>query len=134
MAFELEGFTIVRGPDLLWGGDIRRFFPPAGVAEQSRKRAFTFGRIILLGFPSRKQRMNKPIVEEEQREHQYRRTVELIIRGIQQQEISQGFETVEVERDAVCDEENGCAPVQIRINVIALLLKIHREIKDAYTN
>lgn len=30
MAFEEEGFTIVRGPDLLWGGDIRRFHPPAG--------------------------------------------------------------------------------------------------------
>lgn len=24
-AFELEGFTVVRGPDLLWGGDVRRF-------------------------------------------------------------------------------------------------------------
>jgi hypothetical protein len=22
-AFELEGFTVVRGPDLLWGGDVR---------------------------------------------------------------------------------------------------------------
>lgn len=30
MAFELEGFTVVRGPDVLWGGDIRRFHPPAG--------------------------------------------------------------------------------------------------------
>jgi DNA (cytosine-5)-methyltransferase 1 len=30
MAFEAEGFCIVRGPDLLWGGDIRRFHPPAG--------------------------------------------------------------------------------------------------------
>ncbi len=29
-AFELEGFTVVRGPDLLWGGDIRSFHPPAG--------------------------------------------------------------------------------------------------------
>jgi DNA (cytosine-5)-methyltransferase 1 len=29
-AFELEGFCIVRGPDLLWGGDVRRFHPPAG--------------------------------------------------------------------------------------------------------
>lgn len=28
MAFELEGFCVVRGPDLLWGGDIRRFHPP----------------------------------------------------------------------------------------------------------
>jgi DNA (cytosine-5)-methyltransferase 1 len=25
-----EGFCVVRGPDLLWGGDIRRFHPPAG--------------------------------------------------------------------------------------------------------
>lgn len=30
MAFEEEGFTVVRGPDLLWGGDIHRFHPPAG--------------------------------------------------------------------------------------------------------
>ena len=30
MAFEEEGFCVVRGPDLLWGGDIRRFHPPAG--------------------------------------------------------------------------------------------------------
>jgi DNA (cytosine-5)-methyltransferase 1 len=29
--FELEGFCVVRGPDLLWGGDIRRFSPPPGV-------------------------------------------------------------------------------------------------------
>lgn len=30
MAFEENGFVVVRGPDLLWGGDIRRFHPPAG--------------------------------------------------------------------------------------------------------
>lgn len=30
MAFEERGFCIVRGPDLLWGGDIKRFHPPAG--------------------------------------------------------------------------------------------------------
>lgn len=30
MAFELEGFCVVRGPDVLWGGDVRRFNPPAG--------------------------------------------------------------------------------------------------------
>ena len=29
-AFEPEGFCVVRGPDLLWGGDIRRFSRPAG--------------------------------------------------------------------------------------------------------
>lgn len=29
-AFEAEGFCIVRGPDLLWGGDVRAFHPPAG--------------------------------------------------------------------------------------------------------
>lgn len=33
MAFEQEGFCIVRGPDLLWGGDIRSFHPPAGVFD-----------------------------------------------------------------------------------------------------
>lgn len=27
-AFEQEGFCVVRGPDLLWGGDIRSFHPP----------------------------------------------------------------------------------------------------------
>lgn len=27
---EASGFCIVRGPDLLWGGDIRTFHPPAG--------------------------------------------------------------------------------------------------------
>ena len=26
--FEEEGFCVVRGPDLLWGGDVREFFPP----------------------------------------------------------------------------------------------------------
>lgn len=30
MAFEEEGFCVVRGPDVLWGGDIKRFHPPAG--------------------------------------------------------------------------------------------------------
>jgi DNA (cytosine-5)-methyltransferase 1 len=30
-AFELEGFCVVRGPDVLWGGDIRTFHPPADV-------------------------------------------------------------------------------------------------------
>ena len=29
-AFEAEGFVVVRGPDVLWGGDIREFRPPAG--------------------------------------------------------------------------------------------------------
>jgi DNA (cytosine-5)-methyltransferase 1 len=29
MAFEEAGFCVVRGPDLLWGGDVRRFHPPA---------------------------------------------------------------------------------------------------------
>jgi DNA (cytosine-5)-methyltransferase 1 len=33
MAFEEEGFSVVRGPDLLWGGDIRSFHPPAGVFD-----------------------------------------------------------------------------------------------------
>ena len=30
MAFEQEGFCVVRGPDLLWGGDIRTFHPTSG--------------------------------------------------------------------------------------------------------
>ncbi len=29
--FELEGFCVVRGPDLVWGGDIKTFHPPRGV-------------------------------------------------------------------------------------------------------
>lgn len=33
MAFEEEGFCVVRGPDVLWGGDIRSFHPPAGVFD-----------------------------------------------------------------------------------------------------
>ncbi len=32
-AFEEEGFCVVRGPDVLWGGDIRLFHPPAGVFD-----------------------------------------------------------------------------------------------------
>ena len=30
-AFEEEGWCVVRGHDPLWGGDVRNFFPPAGV-------------------------------------------------------------------------------------------------------
>lgn len=29
-AFEEAGFCVVRGPDVLWGGDVKRFHPPAG--------------------------------------------------------------------------------------------------------
>ena len=32
-AFEEEGYCVVRGPDRLWGGDIRSFHPPAGIFE-----------------------------------------------------------------------------------------------------
>ncbi len=32
-AFEEEGYCVVRGPDVLWGGDIHGFHPPAGVFE-----------------------------------------------------------------------------------------------------
>lgn len=28
--FEAAGFCVVRGPDLVWGGDVRTFHPPAG--------------------------------------------------------------------------------------------------------
>jgi len=28
--FEAEGFCVVRGPDLVWGGDVRDFHPPVG--------------------------------------------------------------------------------------------------------
>lgn len=31
MAFEEAGFCVVRGPDVLWGGDVKAFHPPAGV-------------------------------------------------------------------------------------------------------
>ncbi len=30
IGFEEAGFCVVRGPDLLWGGDIHKFHPPAG--------------------------------------------------------------------------------------------------------
>ncbi len=30
LGFELEGYSVVRGPDLLFGGDVRRFHVPAG--------------------------------------------------------------------------------------------------------
>ena len=29
MAFEEEGYCVVRGPDILWGGDVHSFHPPA---------------------------------------------------------------------------------------------------------
>lgn len=29
MGFEMEGFTVVKGPDLIWGGDIHGFNPPS---------------------------------------------------------------------------------------------------------
>lgn len=32
-AFEQAGYCVVRGPDSLWGGDIRRFHAPAGAFE-----------------------------------------------------------------------------------------------------
>lgn len=32
-AFEEEGYCIVRGPDVLWGGDIHNFHPPRGVFQ-----------------------------------------------------------------------------------------------------
>ena len=28
--FECEGFTVVRGPDVIWGGDVCTFHPPPG--------------------------------------------------------------------------------------------------------
>ncbi len=33
IAFERTGFCVVRGPDLLWGGDVHRFHPPYGVFD-----------------------------------------------------------------------------------------------------
>ena len=30
-AFEEAGFCVVRGPDVIWGGDVKSFHPPAGV-------------------------------------------------------------------------------------------------------
>lgn len=32
-AFELEGFTVFRGPDILWGGDVRNFHAMPGVFD-----------------------------------------------------------------------------------------------------
>ncbi len=32
-AFEEEGFCVVRGPDLLWGGDVKNFHPPSEIFD-----------------------------------------------------------------------------------------------------
>lgn len=32
-AFEAEGYCVVRGPDPIWGGDVRDFYPPPGVFD-----------------------------------------------------------------------------------------------------
>ncbi len=32
-AFEEEGYCLVRGPDVIWGGDVHFFHPPSGVFE-----------------------------------------------------------------------------------------------------
>lgn len=32
-AFEAEGFCVVRGPDLLWGGDVEKFHPTPGAFD-----------------------------------------------------------------------------------------------------
>lgn len=32
-AFDAEGFCVVRGPDPIWGGDVRDFHPPRGVFD-----------------------------------------------------------------------------------------------------
>jgi len=61
-AFELEGFCVVRGPDVLWGGDVRAFHPPAdrfdgviggppcqafsGLANLARARGVEFENLI----------------------------------------------------------------------------------------
>ena len=46
--FEGEGFCVVRGPDVLWGGDIRRFHPSAGVfvAAPDRSKQRTVGTYV----------------------------------------------------------------------------------------
>lgn len=52
MAFEEEGFTVVRGPDVLWGGDIKRFHPPPdkfdGVIGGPPCQAFSRLRYLIL--------------------------------------------------------------------------------------
>lgn len=35
-AFEEMGFCVVRGPDKLWGGDIKNFRPPDGIFYSTR--------------------------------------------------------------------------------------------------
>jgi DNA (cytosine-5)-methyltransferase 1 len=32
-AFEEQGFCVVRGPDILWGGDVKNFHPPANIFD-----------------------------------------------------------------------------------------------------
>lgn len=48
--------------------------------------------------------------------------------------LSEEFETVEVEREAIDKKKDGRAPMQIGIRVIALRLIIGREIQDADQN
>lgn len=52
MAFEEAGFCVVRGPDVLWGGDVKHFHPPAGrfdgVIGGPPCKAFTKMRHILV--------------------------------------------------------------------------------------
>ena len=40
-AFEEQGFCVVRGPDLLWGGDIKQFHPPAGKFDGVNGRIYS---------------------------------------------------------------------------------------------
>lgn len=52
-AFEMSGCTVLRGPDILWGGDNRQFHPPPGVFAgviggppcQSRSQLAKFGNV-----------------------------------------------------------------------------------------
>ena len=54
--FEEEGYCVVRGPDVIWGGDVRSFHPPAGVFEGviggPPCQAFSTASYVMTGSPS----------------------------------------------------------------------------------
>lgn len=45
MAFELEGNCVVRGPDVLWGGDIRTFHPSQSWRDWSKRTGTRLGSV-----------------------------------------------------------------------------------------
>jgi len=51
-AFEEEGYCVVRGPDRLWGGDIKAFHPPASAFVGILGGLTSFIGLGILGYQS----------------------------------------------------------------------------------